>query len=116
MAAPEGFPNLTNAGKGRKKGAKNKYTLYQEEAIQKYITEENLLIRWIKKLDEKVMNDKIRPEAIASSYEKVAKHIVRTASDQEILDNVFVDTENDIEQDGNEILADLNLIETLRKK
>ncbi|EBV2055766.1 hypothetical protein EWD52_23510 [Salmonella enterica subsp. enterica serovar Braenderup] len=116
MAAPEGFPNLSNAGKGRPKGAKNKYTIYQEDAIQKFITEENLLIRWIKKLDEKVMNDKIRPEAIASSYEKVAKHIIRTAADQEILDNVFVDTENDIEQDGNEILENLDLIDSLRKK
>ncbi|EJT3982438.1 hypothetical protein N2U02_004476 [Salmonella enterica] len=112
----EQYPNLTNAGKGRKPGSKNKYTIYQEELIKKHITEKGLLIKWINKLDDKIETDKIRPEAIAPAIEKVAKYIIRTAADQEILDSVFPETESDIQEDISEINADLQLIEMLRRK
>ncbi|ECE4535660.1 hypothetical protein DCH27_25410 [Salmonella enterica] len=116
MAAPEGYPHLTNAGKGRPKGSKNKYTEIQEEMIKQFLFEENLLIRWIKKLDEKVMNDQIRPEALAAAYEKVAKHLIRSAADQKIIDSIIPDTEDDIDQDIQDITANLNLIDSLRKR
>ncbi|ELK9995663.1 hypothetical protein RWE39_004397 [Salmonella enterica] len=112
---PNSLANLTNRS-GRPKGAKNKYTLYQEEVLQREIVENAYLTNWAKKLNSKIMEDKIRPEAIAPAIEKLAKYVVRTAADQEILDNVFTVDENDINQDIAELDQDLALIETLRKR
>lgn len=113
MAAPENYPNLTNAGNGRKPGSRNKYTLYQEEQTAKQIVEQNYLGRWMDKLDHKIMNDKIRPEAIAPAIEKIAKYAIRTATDQVIIDSVLPDTEQDIDQDIVAVSQDLDLLRSL---
>ncbi|EEO8179084.1 hypothetical protein G7D34_003715 [Salmonella enterica] len=116
MAAPEQYPNLTNAGNGRKPGSKNYLTTYTEELIKKHIVDKNLLIKWIDKLDEKIDTDSIRPEAIAPAIEKVAKYIVRTAADQEILDTLNPVTEDDITKDIEDLKLSADLLVSLMSK
>lgn len=116
MAAPENYPNLTQAGKGRKLGSKNWLTTYTEELIKQHIVDNNLLIKWIDKLDDKIENDNIRPEAIAPAIEKVAKYIVRTAADQEILDTLNPVTEEDINRDMQDLLAASANLRSLMEK
>ncbi|EBU8272215.1 hypothetical protein DLL80_23900 [Salmonella enterica subsp. enterica serovar Newport] len=116
MAAPENYPNLTNAGNGRKPGSRNKYTLYQEEQTAKQIVEQNYLGRWMDKLDYKIMNDKIRPEAIAPAIEKIAKYAIRTATDQVIIDSVLPDSEQDIDQQIAAAEQNIDLLKALIKR
>ncbi|EGJ3141384.1 hypothetical protein IGV50_004408 [Salmonella enterica subsp. enterica serovar Newport] len=114
MSHLEKYPNLTNGGKGRPKGSKNKYS--QENLIKQWAMENNTLINWLNILDKKITNDMIRPEAIAPAFEKVAKYVVRTVADQDVLDIVAPDTEDDINRDLDEINQELALIESLRKR
>ncbi|EGI0196846.1 hypothetical protein IFY90_004249 [Salmonella enterica] len=110
----EKYPNLTNMGKGRPKGSKNKFS--QEQVIKNWLAENDVIINWMKTLDYKIMNNQIRPEAIAPAIEKVAKYGVRTIADQDILEIVAPTTEDDVNKDLAEINQDLALIETLRKR
>ncbi|EHT3579217.1 hypothetical protein KXY27_004536 [Salmonella enterica] len=110
---PNSLANLTNRS-GRPKGSKNKYS--QENLIKQWAIENNVLVNWMSILDTKIRNDMIRPEAIAPAIEKVAKYIVRTVADQDVLDIVAPDTEDDIKKDIDEISQELEIIASLRKR
>lgn len=90
MAFVDNSANLTNAGKGRPKGAMNKKTIAQQAAFEKYLLEKNALYRLLDAFFDRMDNnpDKVRAADIVTMLRWIAPYQIRTIAEQEAAERV----------------------------